>query len=393
MYRRLEFLLGDKSASMLVPHRGTPSVHAELEKALTEPSLYDEVLRLLARRGYAVPAEVLDRDPTRATSRTPRSRRSGRALRRRDQDTDLMRLGEALTDVAELVWRWRNDHLVATRRAMGAKTGHRRLRGGGLAGEARHEERLPRAVDGAQPCLSAPPPRRPSLPPPSPPPRRSPAGRPRWTPPTRWPPSATASCSTSTVYLDGNSLGALSTGVLPRLSDVVAREWGELRIRSWDESGWWTAPERIGDRIAPLVGAAPGQIVVGDSTSVNVFKALVAAVRMAPPERDEILVDAATFPTDGYIAAVRGPDDRPHGAAPCPPDEIAAAADGRTAVGAGQPRRLPHRPAARPARRDRRAARGRRPRGLGPVPQRGRAAGRTGRGTAWTSRSAAPTST
>src|SRR5689334_16119870 len=59
-----------------------------------------------------------------------------------------------------------------------------------------------------------------------------------------------------TVYLDGNSLGALSTGVLPRLTDVVTREWGELRIRSWEESGWWTAPERIGDRIAPLVGAA-----------------------------------------------------------------------------------------------------------------------------------------
>jgi kynureninase len=107
----------------------------------------------------------------------------------------------------------------------------------------------------------------------------------------------------ATVYLDGNSLGALSTGVLPRLTDVVTREWGELRIRSWEESGWWTAPERIGDRIAPLVGAAPGQVVVGDSTSVNVFKAVVAAVRMAPADRTEILVDAATFPTDGYVAA------------------------------------------------------------------------------------------
>jgi kynureninase len=134
-----------------------------------------------------------------------------------------------------------------------------------------------------------------------------------------------------TVYLDGNSLGALSTGVLPRLSDVVAREWGELRIRSWDESGWWTAPERIGDRIAPLVGAAPGQIVVGDSTSVNVFKAIVAAVRMAPPERDEILVDAATFPTDGYIAqSAARMTGRTVRAVPA--DGIAAAADGRTAV-------------------------------------------------------------
>ncbi|MFI1533642.1 kynureninase [Streptomyces anandii] len=118
------------------------------------------------------------------------------------------------------------------------------------------------------------------------------------------------------VYLDGNSLGALPANVPDRIADVVRRQWGELRIRSWEESGWWTAPERIGDRIAPLVGAAPGQIVVGDSTSVNVFKALVAAVRMARTDggartddgtggtrdRDEILVDATTFPTDGYIA-------------------------------------------------------------------------------------------
>ncbi|MEU3417642.1 kynureninase [Streptomyces murinus] len=104
------------------------------------------------------------------------------------------------------------------------------------------------------------------------------------------------------VYLDGNSLGALPAHVPDRIADVVRREWGELRIRSWQESGWWTAPERIGDRIAPLVGAAPGQVVVGDSTSVNVFKAVVAAARMAGGDRTEILVDAGTFPTDGYIA-------------------------------------------------------------------------------------------
>ncbi|GAA2482087.1 kynureninase [Streptomyces gobitricini] len=104
------------------------------------------------------------------------------------------------------------------------------------------------------------------------------------------------------VYLDGNSLGALPRHVPDRMADVISREWGELRIRSWDESGWWTAPERIGARIAPLVGAAPGQVIVGDSTSVNVFKALVGAVRLADGDRDEIIVDATTFPTDGYIA-------------------------------------------------------------------------------------------
>ncbi|MBT2368084.1 kynureninase [Streptomyces sp. ISL-10] len=105
------------------------------------------------------------------------------------------------------------------------------------------------------------------------------------------------------VYLDGNSLGALPAHVPSRVADVVTRQWGELRIRSWDESGWWTAPERIGDRIAPLVGAAPGQVVVGDSTSVNVFKAVVGAVRLVDdPARTDVLVDATTFPTDGYIA-------------------------------------------------------------------------------------------
>ncbi|MFB7458122.1 kynureninase [Streptomyces sp. NPDC056188] len=137
------------------------------------------------------------------------------------------------------------------------------------------------------------------------------------------------------VYLDGNSLGALPANVPDRIGDVVRRQWGELRIRSWTEGGWWTAPERVGDRIAPLVGAAPGQIVVGDSTSVNVFKALVAAVRMAREagggERDEILVDATTFPTDGYIAQSVA---RMTGCVlrPVTPAEVPGALSGRTAA-------------------------------------------------------------
>ncbi|MEU2714498.1 kynureninase [Streptomyces sp. NPDC007205] len=133
------------------------------------------------------------------------------------------------------------------------------------------------------------------------------------------------------VYLDGNSLGALPAQVPDRVADVVRRQWGELRIRSWEESGWWTAPERIGDRIAPLVGAAAGQIVVGDSTSVNVFKALVAAVRMAGEDRTEILVDATTFPTDGYIAesAARMTGRTLRAVTPA---EVPAALTGRTAA-------------------------------------------------------------
>ncbi|WP_037573913.1 kynureninase [Phaeacidiphilus oryzae] len=107
------------------------------------------------------------------------------------------------------------------------------------------------------------------------------------------------------VYLDGNSLGALPRSVPDRLAEVVGHEWGRLRIRSWTESGWWEAPQRVGDRIAPLLGAAPGTTVVADSTSVNVFKAVVGGVRLAAardPRRNEVLVDESTFPTDGYIA-------------------------------------------------------------------------------------------
>ncbi|MFF2537259.1 kynureninase [Streptomyces cyaneofuscatus] len=136
------------------------------------------------------------------------------------------------------------------------------------------------------------------------------------------------------VYLDGNSLGALPVHVPARVQDVLTRQWGELRIRSWGESGWWTAPERIGDRIAPLVGAAAGQIVVGDSTSVNVFKAVVAATRLAALAgggRDEILVDATTFPTDGYIAASAARLTG-HRIVPVDPADVPSALGDRTAA-------------------------------------------------------------
>ncbi|MCK8680088.1 tryptophan 2,3-dioxygenase [Streptomyces lichenis] len=142
MYRRMEFLLGDKSASMLVPHRGAPRVHAELEKALQEPSLYDEVLRLLARRGLPVPREVLDRDLSQRYEPSPAVEEIWAGIYADpDQNGELIRLGEALTDVGELVWRWRNDHLMATRRAMGSKTGT-----GGSAGVAWLEKRARKNV-------------------------------------------------------------------------------------------------------------------------------------------------------------------------------------------------------------------------------------------------------
>ncbi|MEV5143496.1 tryptophan 2,3-dioxygenase family protein [Streptomyces sp. NPDC052727] len=141
MYRRLEFLLGEKSASMLVPHRGAPRVHAELEKALHEPSLYDEVVRLLARRGHAIPDSVLHRDVSRRYEPSDAVEAAWAEIYSGDQNAELARLGEALSDVAELVWRWRNDHLVATRRAMGAKAGT-----GGSAGVAWLEKRARKNV-------------------------------------------------------------------------------------------------------------------------------------------------------------------------------------------------------------------------------------------------------
>ncbi|WP_316770975.1 tryptophan 2,3-dioxygenase family protein [Streptomyces sasae] len=141
MYRRMEFLLGEKSASMLVPHRGAPRVHAELEKALYEPSLYDEVVRVLARRGYAIPDAVLQRDISLRYEPFDAVEAAWTAVYSGAEDAELARLGEALTDVAELVWRWRNDHLVATRRAMGSKPGT-----GGSAGVAWLEKRARKNV-------------------------------------------------------------------------------------------------------------------------------------------------------------------------------------------------------------------------------------------------------
>ncbi|MFI9238874.1 tryptophan 2,3-dioxygenase family protein [Streptomyces sp. NPDC053079] len=140
-YRRLEFLLGEKSPALLVPYRGTPRIHAELEKALHAPSLYDEVLRYLARRGHAIPAAVRDRDVSQRYIGDPAVEDVWQRVYAGDQNSEECRLGEALTEVAELVWRWRNDHLVATRRAMGAKVGT-----GGSAGVAWLEKRATKHV-------------------------------------------------------------------------------------------------------------------------------------------------------------------------------------------------------------------------------------------------------
>ncbi len=104
------------------------------------------------------------------------------------------------------------------------------------------------------------------------------------------------------IYLDGNSLGQLPLGVAERVADVAEREWGRGLISSWNTAGWFTLPTRVGDRIARLVGAPAGSVVVGDSTSVQLFNTLVAAARLRPG-RTALVTDVANFPTDGYVAA------------------------------------------------------------------------------------------
>lgn len=108
----------------------------------------------------------------------------------------------------------------------------------------------------------------------------------------------------NTIYLDGNSLGVLPKGALERSQQVITREWGHDLIRSWNTAGWFELPSRLGDKLAPLLGAGPGETVVTDTTSLNLFKALAAALRIqrqAHPERKVILSERDNFPTDLYM--------------------------------------------------------------------------------------------
>lgn len=103
------------------------------------------------------------------------------------------------------------------------------------------------------------------------------------------------------IYLDGNSLGAMPKAAPDRAADVVEREWGADLIKSWNSAGWFDLPTRLGDMLAPLVGADPGEIVVCDSTSQNLFKVLSTAVAMRP-DRSVLILEGSNFPTNNYIA-------------------------------------------------------------------------------------------
>jgi kynureninase len=141
------------------------------------------------------------------------------------------------------------------------------------------------------------------------------------------------------VYLDGNSLGRLAAASQQAATTLIEQQWGDRLIRSWNE-GWFDAPERIGAKIARLIGAAPDEVIVADSTSVNLFKLVVAALR-ARPGRSGILTDDLNFPSDVYILQgvvdllehrhrleiIASPDGI-HG----PVEALAAAADESTAL-------------------------------------------------------------
>ncbi|ASO22932.1 tryptophan 2,3-dioxygenase [Actinoalloteichus hoggarensis] len=139
-YRELEFLLGEKSASLINPHRNAPRAHVELVEALHAPSLYDATLEFLHRRGFSLPDEVRERDRTRTHPAHPAVEQAWARVYA-GAERELVDLGEVLTDIAEGFWRWRSDHLMATRRAMGGRAGS-----GGSSGVAWLERRAGRLV-------------------------------------------------------------------------------------------------------------------------------------------------------------------------------------------------------------------------------------------------------
>jgi kynureninase len=134
------------------------------------------------------------------------------------------------------------------------------------------------------------------------------------------------------VYLGSNSLGPLPRETPARLQDVAARQWGQDQLRSWTAHDWIGAPQRVGDKIARLIGVDPGAVAVADSTSVNLFKLLTAACRLRP-ERSVILSEPGNFPNDLYVAqGIQGISDGRIQLELVPADQIEGAIDTRVAV-------------------------------------------------------------
>jgi kynureninase len=133
------------------------------------------------------------------------------------------------------------------------------------------------------------------------------------------------------IYLDGNSLGALPQPTASHMQQVVTAQWGHDLIGGWNKHGWIDAPLRVGARIAPLIGAAPDEVLVADTTSINLFKLLAGALSLRPGRR-VIVAEQGDFPTDLYI--LQGLRDLLPDIRLCivPRDEVAAALDDQVAV-------------------------------------------------------------
>ncbi len=103
------------------------------------------------------------------------------------------------------------------------------------------------------------------------------------------------------IYLDGNSLGPLPSAAPAAMEKVMRAEWGEMLITGWNKAGWMAQPARVGDRIARLIGAEPGHVVMGDTLSIKVYQALASALELRP-DRRVVLSDSGNFPSDLYMA-------------------------------------------------------------------------------------------
>ena len=134
------------------------------------------------------------------------------------------------------------------------------------------------------------------------------------------------------IYLDGNSLGALARPVAERVRSVLTREWSRDLVKAWVSAGWIDLPRRVGSKIAPLVGGASDEVVAADSTSVNLFKCIVAAADINRP-RSLIVTERGEFPTDVYVAeGVEQVTDGRLRHRLCEPEDLATSIDGDTAA-------------------------------------------------------------
>ena len=136
------------------------------------------------------------------------------------------------------------------------------------------------------------------------------------------------------IYLDGNSLGVLPRATPERVAQAVTQEWGQDLIKSWNSAGWFTLPQRVGNKIARVIGAQAGEVVAADSTSINLYKVLSAALNIAAadaPHKKTIVSERSNFPTDLYIAEALC-KERGYTLQLVEPEDISAALQGEVAV-------------------------------------------------------------